>query len=191
MQGYSLPFKPTDEVLEIGCGDNPMRHDQLWQTMDSRRLPTVDIVCDVNEGIPIGSEHYDGVYSSFLLEHLRLPKLRGFLSEVYRILKSEGTAVIICSNLLDQARVLIEREEWNDDMVYMVFGGNPDYLENYHHLGLSPKYAVKLLAEAGFGEVTIFEHPVAKQIWGRSTDMIIHAKKVKVGKTGPTITRSL
>ena len=187
MQGYSLPFKPTDKVIELGGGDNPV----FRPNVDVRPGPKVDITADLNERLPFDSDQFDGIFSQFLLEHLRLPKLRGFLSEVYRILKPNGLAVIICANLLEQARVLIEREEWNDDVIYMVFGGNPDYLENYHHLGLSPAYAVKLLAEAGFGEVAIYEHPLAKQIWGHSTDMIIHAKKVKPQETGVRIARSL
>lgn len=174
-------------MIEFGGGDNPV----FLENLDVRSGPKVTLVADLNEPLPVESESYDGVFSQFLLEHLRLPKLRGFLSEVHRILKPNGTGVIICANLLEQAKVLIEREDWDDDMIHMVFGGKPDYLENYHHLGLSPKYAVKLLAEADFGEVTIYEHPVAKQIWGRSTDMIIHAKKVMPRETGVRITRSL
>ena len=180
---YTLPFKPTDKVLELGCGDNPVRHDELWHTLDSRKLPTVDIVCDVNEGLPVESESYAGVYSSFLLEHLRLPKLRGFLSEVYRILKPNGVAIIITSNLLEQARVIVDKEDkgaMNDDVVHMIFGGKPDYPENYHHSSLTPKYVTKLLIEAGFHTIMVYEHPVAKAIWGRSTDMVIQAEKSKV-----------
>lgn len=182
MQNYSLPFKATDKLIELGGGDNPM----IRPNVDVRPGPKVDLIADLNEPLPIESESYDGVLGQFLLEHLRLPKLRGFISEVHRILKPGGTAVIITANLVEQAKVLIEREEWNDDLIYMVFGGTPDYPENYHHCSLSPQYALKLFGEAGFNSVTIYEHPVAKQIWGgHSTDMIIEAKK-----SGVIITRS-
>jgi SAM-dependent methyltransferase len=78
--------------------------------VDIRPGSKVAIVADLNEPLPIESESYDGVFSQFLLEHLRLPKLRGFLSELHRILKPGGIAVIITANLLEQAKVLVERE---------------------------------------------------------------------------------
>jgi SAM-dependent methyltransferase len=177
----SLPFKPTDKVLELGCGENPVRHDEFWQTLDSRKLDTVDIVWDVNEQPwPIQSEIYDGVHASFVMEHLRLSKLRRFIAEIERVLKPGGIVVIVTSNLYDQAHVIIEKEERgevNDDVIHMVFGGKPDIPENYHHSSLTPKYLVSLLREAGFDEITIYEHPVAKAIWNHSTDMIVQAKK--------------
>ena len=179
---YTLPFAQSDQVIELGGGDTPV----FPTNVDSRPGPHTTLVADLNEPLPLENDSYDGVFSQFLLEHLRLPKLRGFLMEVHRILKPGGIAVIITANLLEQARVLIEREEWEDDLIYMIFGGKPDYPENYHHSSLSPQYAFRLFKEAGFVEVTFYEHPVAKQIMGRSTDMIIEARK-----SGARITRSL
>lgn len=184
---YALPFKPTDKVCELGGGDNPMSPD--WLNVDVRPGPKVTLVADLNEALPVESESYDGVFSQFLLEHLRLPKLRGFLSEVHRILKPSGIVVITTANLLEQCRIIVERDEkgeMSDDLIYMVFGGNPDYMENYHHCSLSPQYAIRLFREAGFGDITIYEHPTAVAIWGKSTDMIIQARK-----SGAVITRSL
>lgn len=182
MPNYLLPFKPGDKVLELGGGDNAL----FPENVDIRPGPKTTIVADLNEPLPIETESYDGVFSQFLMEHLYLSKVRGFISEVHRILKPGGVAVVITANLLEQAKALIEREEWNDDLLIMVFGGNPDYPENYHHSSMSPQYAIKLFKEAGFHSVTIYEHPVAIAIMGRSTDMIIQAKK-----SGARIRRSL
>ena len=176
MQWYSLLFKTEDKVIEIGGGDHPLYRPNV----DIRPGPAVDIVADMNEPLPIESESYDGIFSQFLLEHLRLPRVRPFLSEMHRILKPGGRALIITANLLEQAKILIEKEEtadWNDDLIHMVFGGAPDYPENYHRSSLSPIYANQLFKEAGFTEVNIFKHPEAIQIWGKSTDMIVEAKK--------------
>lgn len=173
MAEYFLPFKAEDRLIELGGGENPVIHPNV----DLRPGPMVDTVADLNEPLPLDSDSYDGVFSQFLLEHLRLSKLRGFLVEMHRILKPGGVAVVITANLLEQANILIEREEWNDDLIYMVYGGNPDYPENYHRLGLSPQYAIKLFKEAGFHSITLYEHPVAKAIWGKSTDIIIEARK--------------
>jgi ubiquinone/menaquinone biosynthesis C-methylase UbiE len=171
-----MSFKPTDRVAELGGGSQPLFHPNI----DACTGEGVDIVADLNEGIPLENESYDGIYASFVMEHLRLPRLRGFLAELERVLKPEGIALIITSNLYDQAKVIIEKEnrgEVNDDVIHMVFGGKPDIPENYHHSSLTPKYLVSLLREAGFDEITIYEHPAAKAIWNHSTDMIVQAKK--------------
>lgn len=129
-----------------------------------------------NRNLPDGTLAIVGE-GMYVIPFKQTDNVRDFISEVHRILKPGGVAVIICSNLLEQAKILIEREEWDDDLIHMVYGGKPDYPENYHHLGLSPQYAIKLFSEAGFHSVTIYEHPVAKAIWGRSSDMIIEAQK--------------
>ncbi len=158
--------------IEIGGDDSPL----IRPNVDVRPGPQVDLVADANFPLPLEGEKYDGVYSSFLLEHLRLPRLRQFLSELHRILKQGGVALVITANLWEQAQVITERE-LTDDMVFMLFGGNPDAEWNYHHLGLSPSYARKLFREAGFSQVEIHEWLPAKQIWGRSTDMVVRAVK--------------
>ncbi|GAJ22594.1 unnamed protein product, partial [marine sediment metagenome] len=65
-----------------------------------------------------------------------------------------------------------------------IFGGQNyeggDWIFNAHHCGFSPNYAIKLFRDAGFHEVTLFEHPACK------TDMILEARK-----SGAKIMRSL
>lgn len=168
-------FLPSDKVLEVGGGDRPYFRPNL----DCRPLPTVDIVADLNEPWPVEGETYDGIFGHYIIEHISWRKVRQFITEMHRILRPTGTAVMITANLLEQARKLAETPEWSDELVCMVFGDN-DYPENTHRSGFSPQYATKLFREAGFHEITIFEHPHCK------TNMIIQARK-----SGATITRSL
>lgn len=184
MPNYLLPFKPNDKVLEVGGGDRPTCPGQ-WVNIDCRPMPSVNIVADLNEAWPVESEAYDGVFGNFILEHISWRNVRRFISEVHRVLRPSGTAVMICANLLEQAKVLVEAEEWNDQLVGMIFGDN-DYLENTHRCGLSPQYAIKLFREAEFHSVTIYEWPPSKEIWGRATDMVIEARK-----SGARVARSL
>ena len=173
---YPLPFKFSDRVLELGGGNNAI----FPENIDIRPGAKTTIVADLNEPFPIENETYDGVFGNFIMEHIYLSRLRQFLSELHRILKPGGVACIITSNLLQQCQVLLEKEqsgEINDDVIHMLFGGNPDETWNYHHSSLTPQYAIKLFREAGFHGVAIYEHPVARQIWGRSTDMILEARK--------------
>jgi len=183
MNSYTLPFKQGNIVIELG-GDP--EHPYFRPNVNIVGGPAVDMVADLNNQFPLESESYDGVFGNFVMEHIRHAKLRQFISELHRILRPSGIVVMITSNLLEQAKVLVERESWNDDLIYMIFGGNPDYAGNYHHTGYSPEYIIKLFKEAGFNSVTIYKHPVAIQIMGRSTDMIVQARK-----SGARITRSL
>ena len=175
MPQYSLPFKSTDKVLEVGGGDRP----NFRPNLDIRPSPTVDIVADLNQPWPVGNEIYDGVFGMYIIEHISWRKVRQFIAETHRVLKPSGVAVMITANLFEQAKKLVETPEWDDNLVCMIFGDN-DYSENTHRCGFSPAYAIKLFREAGFHEVTIFEHPACK------TDLIIEAHK-----SGVRITRSL
>ncbi len=163
---YSLPFNPNDKVLEVGGGDRP----QFRPNLDVRPMPTVDIVADLNQPWPVAAEIYNGVFGMYIIEHVSWRRTRHFISESHRVLRPGGITVQITANLLEQARQLVETAEWNDDLVCQIFGDN-DYPENTHRSGFSPGYAIKLFREAGFHEVTIFEHPACK------TDMIIQATK--------------
>lgn len=166
-RGYSLPFSPDAKVIELG-GD--AKRPFFRPNLNVMEGPGVDIVCDLNEPFPVETEAYDGVFGQFVLEHIRHATVRQFISEVHRILRPGGVAVMITANLLEQARRLVEAQEWSDDLVFMVFGGNPDYPGNYHHTGFSPEFAARLFVGAGFHRVEVFPHPCP-------TDMIIQGRK--------------
>ena len=175
MPNYFLPFKLGDKVLELGGGDRPQFHPNL----DIREGPGVDIVADLNEPLPIDSEIYDGVFGMYIIEHLSWRKVKQFISETHRVLKPSGIGVMITANLLEQCKLAIQWfEQGKETEVSQMLFGDQGYPENTHMNGFSPSYAIKLFKEAGFHEVTIFEHPNCK------TDMIIQAKKsgAKIGR---------
>lgn len=182
MQPYTLPFKPSDRVLEIGGGDKPCFHPNL----DMRPMPTVDIVADLSKPWPVESETYDGVFGMYIIEHISWRGIEKFVSEAYRVLKLEGIAVFVTANLLEQCKLAVkwfeEGKGW--EIAQMLFGDQnyegESWDANAHHCGFSPQYAVKLFKQAGFLEVTIYEHPDTK------SDMIIKARK-----SGAVIMRSL
>lgn len=163
-------FPRNAKVLELGCGDNPLRHDALWHTLDCRWLPQVDMVCSLEKEIPIASESYDGIYGRFYLEHLSWRIIPFHIRELHRILRPGGKAILITANLLEQARKLVEAKEWNSDLVCAVFG-DQNYSDNTHRCGFSPEYAIKLFKEAGFYEVKVEPLPEC------GTDMVLVAHK--------------
>lgn len=166
----NLPFKPYHKVLELGGGDRPV----FRPNADMRWLPSVDIIADFNHPLPLPSESYDGIFSKFLLEHLSWRKVRSLISEVHRILKPGGIAVFITANLLEQAKKLVETQEWTESLIEMLFGSQEFgqfWDAGAHHCGFSPEYAVRLFKEAGFFEVNVSPLPNCK------TDMQIEARK--------------
>jgi SAM-dependent methyltransferase len=182
---YSLPFKPTDKVLEVGGGDKPM-YPGHWTNIDCRPLPSVDIVADLNERWPIDDESFDGIIGNYIIEHISWRKVKDFVENSHRVLRPGGYAVFVTANLLEQCKLAIKWfEEGKGWEISQCIFGDQNYEggawdANAHHCGFSPAYAIKLFREAGFHEIKVFEHPACK------SDMIIQAKK-----SGVRITRSL
>lgn len=166
---YELPFKKGTKIIELGGGASPVYRPNV----DYRPGPATDFTADFNEPFPIQSDEWDGVFGKYVLEHVSWRKVRGFIAEVYRILKPGGVAVMVTANLLEQARKLVEvgdAEQLEDRWVGMIFG-DQDYVENLHRCGFSPEFAARLFREAGFQRVTILPFGELR------TDMVIEATK--------------
>ena len=183
----TLPFKPDDKIIEFGGGSNPF----VRPNYDIRQLPNVDHIIDLNDpNLPISSDHCDGIYSRYLIEHINWRNVKRFLTETYRILKPNGNIVLITANLLEQAKVLVNAQQWDNDLIGMIFGAE-DYKENTHQCGFSPQYVTKILTDIGFEDITIT--PINSDFG--PTDMEIRAVKPYKPenrlqtKTGPIITQ--
>jgi len=155
------------KVVELGGGENPRYHPNL----DVRKLPNVDIVADFEKALPLPDNEYDLVYSSYAIEHISWRKVKTFIKEVYRILKSGGKAEIITANLLEQCKAAVTTKEWTEDISCTIFGGQ-EHEYSVHKCGFSPEYAVKLFREAGFHRVEVTQHPHCV------TDMVVEAYKI-------------
>lgn len=168
---YHLPFKSEGRIIELGGGNHPAYRPNA----DVRKFPNVDIVIDFNNPpySQLKSGEYDIVYSSYLIEHISWRKVKEFINEAYRILKSDGKVRIITANLYEQCKMVANSKEWKENFSTMIFG-DLDYPENSHKCGFSPDYIEKLFKDVGFQKVDIKDHPNCK------TDMIIDAYKSEV-----------
>jgi len=160
-------FSSSDRVIELGGGDQPV----FRPNIDIRPGPTVDIVHDLEiTPFPIDSGQFDGVYAQFVLEHISWRKVPDFLRECYRILTFDGKAVFVIPNLKQQAKILVDKDDWDFNDICMIFG-DQNYSDNTHKAGFSPKMITQLLKEVGFKKV----------VWGPlptcNTDMIVVANK--------------
>lgn len=75
-------------ILDIGCGRN-----KLSGTigLDQTPFPGVDVVSNLNDGLPFADEAFEVVYSDQVLEHV--PNLIGLIEEIHRILIPGGMMV--------------------------------------------------------------------------------------------------
>ena len=74
-------------VIELGCGMNKKNPDAIG--IDRVDLPGVDIVCDLEDGLPfLPDQCADVVFSSHFLEHVSNIEL--LMSESFRVLKKGG-----------------------------------------------------------------------------------------------------
>lgn len=163
---YYFPFPEKAKIIELGGGTRPYFRPNL----DVRKAENVDIVADFNEPLPIENEEYDGVFSSYCIEHISWRKVKQFLKEVHRILKPGGKAVFITANTERQMQWVLDHDEWDDECSCIIFG-DQDYADNTHRNSLNPKYAIKLCGDAGFENVLVVPHGEL------ATDMIIEVSK--------------
>ena len=69
--------------IDLGCGS---RKQKGYIGVDSKQIDGVDIVCDVEEGLPFEDNTIDRIYANFLFEHIR--NFIPFMKELYRICRN-------------------------------------------------------------------------------------------------------
>jgi glycosyltransferase involved in cell wall biosynthesis/predicted SAM-dependent methyltransferase len=157
------------KILEVGGGEIPL----FRPNMDMRKLPTVDIVTDLEGDWPIESETYDGIFGKFVIEHMSWRAIPHFAAECYRILKEGGSVMMVGPNTLEQCKEIARRDRITIDESAMLFGGQEERGWNEHKAAFSPDYAKEIFLKAGFDKVEVEPWPIAK------TDMSIKAWKLK------------
>lgn len=160
-------------MIELGGGANPRICNKLGNgiNVDTRSLPTVDLVADFEKPLPLPSNEFDYVYSAYVLEHISWRNLRQFVKEVWRILTTTGMAKFVTANLQEQCRKVLACPLSFEDTSCLIFGGQ-DYEANTHRCGFSPEQVVRLFQEAGF--IGILVSPLKEC----NTDMVIEAWKL-------------
>jgi len=81
-------------ILHIGCGLKPYKAKENEEVihLDIKELPDVEIVADLNNGIPLPSNSFDEVIADDIVEHIiDVIKL---MEEIHRVLKKGGVVKI-------------------------------------------------------------------------------------------------
>lgn len=79
------------KILDIGCGRNKT---EGAIGLDHADLPGVDIVCNLNEPLPVENESFDIVVATQVLEHVE--NVIALVYEVHRVLKPGGLFIVHC-----------------------------------------------------------------------------------------------
>lgn len=166
------PFPQGGKILEVGGGDQAIFHPNL----DMRKINGVDITCDLEEKWPVEDASYDGVFGKFVIEHIGWRKVPLFVSELYRVLKPGGGAMMVTANTLEQCREVVKLGKIGLEENSLLFGGQEERGWNEHKSAWSQEYAVEVFKKAGFDRVETETWP--GQIYtGARTDLIIRAWK--------------
>lgn len=74
-------------IVNLGCGRN---NPPEYFGIDIQAMPGVDMVADLNQGIPILDSTFDAVLADDFLEHIDMKNRINIMEEIYRILKPGG-----------------------------------------------------------------------------------------------------
>lgn len=67
---------------------------QEYIGVDKAKLPGVDVVCDITQGLPFKNETVDEIICIHVLEHIQMQNLEFVMKEFHRVLKPAGTLKI-------------------------------------------------------------------------------------------------
>jgi SAM-dependent methyltransferase len=74
-------------VLDIGCGNN--KRDPAAVGLDRRTYDDVDVVANLDDGLPFDSDRFDEILAFSILEHVE--DLPAVMAEVHRIARDGAT----------------------------------------------------------------------------------------------------
>lgn len=136
--------------LDIGAGSNPYKpEDPEWHHLDTRKLPHIEFVCNLNEAMPFKDNSWDELRAYSVLEHIQYRLVPNVLKEWHRVLKPGGLITIVVP-AIDGIMVGRTAGLTSDKDFMGYLGGDQDYPENYHIAHFDRQLLDKRLKEAGF-----------------------------------------
>ena len=132
-----------------------------YTTLDIYPHPTVDIVCDLREGIPFPDESVDEVFSHHFIDYLDFTEVQGLMAECHRVLKNGGRVSHTIPDLQSASEVIAEHGIDGNIWMRLIFWGameGPNNTSIYKKSGFDHKLLRKYLEDAGFKDVRITDH---------------------------------
>ena len=101
-------------LLNVGCGSHFHKD---WTNLDLIS-EDIEVLChDLTSGLPFPDEHFDAVYHSHVLEHLKPNDGLKLLQECFRVLKPGGIVRVVVPDLERIAKLYLEMHDkaWEGD----------------------------------------------------------------------------
>lgn len=89
-----LSDRPPQAIVDIGCGGRKQQPGAIG--IDRYAHPDVDIVANLEHGLPFADASIDQVYAIHFLEHVH--DLLGLMNEIHRILRPDGVLHVMVPN---------------------------------------------------------------------------------------------
>lgn len=137
--------------LNLGSGHKPIPG---YINVDMRDLPGVDVVAELDK-LPFGDNEIDEIFSSHVLEHFPLEKLRReILPHIFLKLKPGGVTTHIAPNIPAMLSAHQAGDISFDWLMKVIYGGQ-EYEGDFHYSGLSVDTLAALMSEVGFTDITL------------------------------------
>jgi len=137
--------------IDLGGG---LRSRRGYVNFDIIEAPTVDVRCDLRNGIPCKDESVEGIITLEFLEHLTKSEAELLLKECYRVLKKGGELIISCPDFLGTIRAFsIAYDNRQIRYLYTQIYGGQTTPYDFHKSGwILPELAI-LLSNIGFTDI--------------------------------------
>ena len=132
-----------------------------YTTLDIYPHPTVDIVCDLREGIPFPDESVDEVFSHHFIDYLDFTEVHVLMVECHRVLKKGGRVSHTIPDLQSASEVIAEHGVDGNIWMRLIFWGameGPNNTSIYKKSGFDHKLLTKSFEDAGFKDVRITDN---------------------------------
>ena len=86
---FVLKFNQGDKIIDLGCGTHKIDGSI---GVDLMRTSDVDVICNLERGLPFKNDSVDYIYTSHFLEHI--DNLADLIHEIYRCLCPRGRLII-------------------------------------------------------------------------------------------------
>jgi predicted SAM-dependent methyltransferase len=144
-----------------------------FTNIDIRKLPGVDIVCDITNLSMFKDNSVDEIRASHVIEHIPPDKIISTLQEWKRILKIEGLLRIYCPDAEKITKDFVEDRIDCKEFSRLLFG-NQEYGENVHRLAIDRERLDDLVIKVGFTIISRNPRPNAYLY-----DLGVQCKKIK------------
>ena len=177
----------TKRVLHVGCGAaakeklHPAFRGPEWEEVRLDIDPDVkpDIIASLTHMPMVEDGSMDAIYSSHNLEHLYPHEVEVALREFFRVLKTDGVALLTMPDLQTVA-AMVATGGLNDTAYLssmgpiapldILYGFRPSLAQGNHFMahktGFTGGTLMQSMISAGFAAATVHRHPSSFSLWG-------------------------